>query len=277
MYVGCMIQGFETRDNTDEPVRALVESANGHMWKKEKAVDQYEQTKWPGFDYKFDKPIVVFGMLRGTGQLIEECSRDSQDFYYFDHAYLFGNKHSPSKIFGEKIYRLTKNYFHIRELKKLKADDHKRIEKYKEHIKLKPWKYDGDYILFIPPSEHVKKYYWFNHHWEEQTLKTIKKHTRKPIKIRTKQDTTPLEKDLENAYCTVSYQSTVVIQSIMNGVPSFCANESMGVPVSLTDLSQIKDPLYTPEREYWIDNLLANQFTMKELKNGTAWNYVSNT
>ena len=277
MYVRTMIQGFETRDNTDVPVKALVDSVNGHMWKKEKAVDQYEQTKWPGFDYKFDKPIVVFGMLRGTGQLIEECNRDSQDFYYFDHAYLFGNKHSPSKIFGEKIYRLTKNYFHTRELKKLKADDHKRIEKYKEHIKLKPWKYDGDYILFIPPSEHVKKYYWFNHHWEEQTLKTIKKHTRKPIKIRTKQDTTPLEKDLENAYCTVSYQSTVVIQSIMNGVPSFCANESMGVPVSLTDLSQIKDPLYTPEREYWIDSLLANQFTMKELKNGTAWNYVSNT
>ena len=78
-----MVQGFETRDNTDVPVRALVESAKGHMWKKEKAVDQYEKTNWPGFDYKFDKPIVVFGMLRGTGQLIEECSRDNQDFYFF--------------------------------------------------------------------------------------------------------------------------------------------------------------------------------------------------
>ena len=270
-----MVQGFETRDNTDIPVRALVESANGHMWKKEKAVDQYEQTNWPGFDYKFDKPIAVFGMLRGTAQLIEECSRDNQDFYYFDHAYMFGNKHSPSKIFGEKIYRLTKNYFHVRDIKKLKADDYKRIQKYREYVKVKPWKYDGDYILYIPPSEHVKKYYWFNHHWEEQTLKTIKKHTRKPIKIRTKEDTTPLEKDLENAYCTVSYQSTVVIKSIMSGVPSFCDNSSMGLPVSLTDMTQIKDPLYTPERDYWIDTLLANQFTMSEIEDGTAWKYLS--
>ena len=277
MYVRTMIQGFETRDNTDVPVRALVESANGHMWKKERAVDQYEQTKWPGFDYKFDKPIAVFGMLRGTGQLIEECNRDGQDFYFFDHAYMFGNKHSPSKITGDRIYRLTKNYYHVRDIKKLKADDYKRIEKYKDHLKLKPWKYDGDYILYIPPSEHVKKYFYFNNHWEEQTLKTIKKHTRKPIKIRTKEDTTPLEKDLENAYCTVSYQSTVVIQSILNGVPSFCANESMGVPVSLTDMTQIKDPLYTPEREQWFDSLLANQFTMKEIQDGTAWKYVSNT
>ena len=277
MYVRTMIQGFETRDNTDVPVKALVDSVNGHMWQKEKAVDQYEQTKWPGFDYKFDKPIAVFGMLRGTGQLIEECSRDSQDYYFFDHAYMFGNKHSVSKIAGDRIYRLTKNYFHIRDIKKLKADDYRRIQKYREHVKLKPWKYDGDYILYIPPSEHVKKYYYFNHHWEEQTLKTIKKHTRKPIKIRTKEDKTPLEKDLENAYCTVSYQSTVVVQSIINGVPSFCANESMGVPVSLTDMSQIKDPLYSPEREYWIDSLLANQFTMTEIQNGTAWKYVNNS
>jgi len=265
-----MIQGFETRDNTDVPVRALVESANGQMWQKQKAVDQYEQTIWPGFYFKFDKPIAVFGMLRGTGQLIEECSRDGQDFYFFDHAYMFGNKHSVSKIAGDRIYRLTKNYFHIRDIKKLKADDYKRIQKYREHVKLKPWKYDGDYILYIPPSEHVKKYYYFNNQWEAQTLKTIKKHTRKPIKIRTKEDKTPLEKDLENAYCTVSYQSTVVVQSIINGVPSFCANESMGVPVSLTDMSQIKDPLYSPEREYWIDSLLANQFTLEEIKSGLA-------
>jgi len=265
-----MIQGFETRDNTDVPVRALVDSVNGRMWQKERAVDQYEKTVWPGFDYNFDKPITVFGMLRGTGQLIEECSRDGQDYYFFDHAYMFGNKHSTSKIAGDRIYRLTKNYFHIRDVKKLKADDYKRIEKYKNHVKLKSWKYDGDYILYIPPSEHVKKYYYFNNHWEEQTLKTIKNHTRKPIKIRTKEDKTPLEKDLENAYCTVSYQSTVVVQSIINGVPSFCANESMGVPVSLTDVTQIKDPLYTTEREYWIDSLLANQFTLEEIKSGLA-------
>ena len=51
----------------------------------------------------------------------------------------------------------------------------------------------------------------------------------------------------------------------------------MGVPVSLTDMSLIKDPLYTPEREQWIDTLLANQFTMTEIQNGTAWKYVTHT
>ena len=268
-----MVQGFETRDSTDIPVRALVESANGHMWKKEKVVDQYEQTIWPGFDNNFDKPICVFGMLRGTSQLIQQ----SKDYYYFDHAYLFGNKHDVSKEIGEKIYRLTKNFFHVREIKRLKKPDYERIEKYRPYIKLKPWQYEGDYILFIPPSEHVKKYFWFDKNWEEQTLKTIKRHTRKEIKIRTKDSKESLDKDLEKAFCTVSYQSTVCIKSIMSGVPSFCANESMGLPVSLTDMSQIKDPLYTPERDKWIENLLANQFTMTEIQNGTAWKYVNNS
>lgn len=268
-----MIQGFATRDNTDVPVRALVKSANGYMWEKEKAVGQYEKTNWLGFDNNFDKPITVFGMLRGTSELIQQ----SENYFYFDHAYLFGNKHGVSKEVKDKVYRLTKNWFHIREIKKLNKSDNERIEKYKPFVKLKPWKYEGDYILFISPSEHVKNYYYYPKNWEEDTLKTIKKNTRKEIKIRTKEDTTPLENDLEKAYCTVSYQSTVCIKSIMEGVPSFCDHTSMGVPVSLTDFNQIKDPLYTPERELWIDNLLANQFTMKEIENGTAWKYVNNT
>ena len=63
----------------------------------------------------------------------------------------------------------------------------------------------------------------------------------------------------------------------MSGVPSFCVDESMGVPVSITDFSRIKDPLYTLEREQWIDTLLANQFTMTEIQNGKAWKYVNNS
>ena len=60
----------------------------------------------------------------------------------------------------------------------------------------------------------------------------------------------------------------------MSGVPSFCDDISMGVPVSLTDLSLIKDPLYPGDREMWINSLLANQFTMTEISNGKAWRKV---
>ena len=41
-----MIQGFETRETTDKPIRAFVQSANGVLHKKKAPVDQYEQTVW---------------------------------------------------------------------------------------------------------------------------------------------------------------------------------------------------------------------------------------
>jgi len=122
-----MIDGFETRENTDIPVRALVKSANGTLYKRPGAsVEQYITTMWD-YDWEFKNPITVFGMLRGTGQLIERAIEKEQDFYYYDHAYLFGNKHEKSKEIGEKIYRLTKNWFQIRDIKKLKADDKKDL------------------------------------------------------------------------------------------------------------------------------------------------------
>ena len=49
----------------------------------------------------------------------------------------------------------------------------------------------------------------------------------------------------------------------------------MGVPVSLQDFSLINDPLYPMDRKPWINSLLANQFTMTEISNGTAWNVVN--
>ena len=61
------------------------------------------------------------------------------------------NKHDKSKEIGEKIYRLTKNYFHIRDIKKLKAEDYRRIQKYREHIKLKP----GSMMMIIFYSYHL--------------------------------------------------------------------------------------------------------------------------
>ena len=47
----------------------------------------------------------------------------------------------------------------------------------------------------------------------------------------------------------------------------------MGVPIGLTDFSKIEQPI-KPDREKWIDSLLANQFTMSEIRNGTAWRKV---
>ena len=254
-----MIQVLLTRPATDDIVQNFVESAKGTL-----------HSDGPNFDtVNFSGDIACFGVLRGTSEVMAQAN----NFYYFDHAYMFGNRHNKSKIFGERIYRLTKNFQHIREIKKLKATDRQRIQKYQPYIKLKDWKYSGDYVLVCDISEHAKKFY-DRTNWLNETVKELKKHTKREIRVRSKGAKTSFKNDLKNAYAVVSFQSTVCIDAMINGIPSFCDKLSMGLPVSLDDLSLIEDPLYPSNRQAWIESLLANQFTMTEIKNGTAWRNI---
>ena len=89
----------------------------------------------------------------------------------------------------------------------------------------------------------------------------------------------PKPLNFENAYAIVTFQSTVGISAILEGVPHFCDITSMCAPVSRTgrgesSVNEIKNPLYSDNRVAWIESLLANQFTMSEIINGTAWKHV---
>ena len=257
-----MIQGLLTRPVTDAVVRPFVTKISGSLHQDGPSFESVDNAK----------PIACFGVLRGTGDVMSRV----KDFYYFDHAYMFGERHGNSKIFGERIYRLTKNYQHIREIKKLKKSDYERIEKYQPHVKYEDFKYDGKYILICELSEFAKEFYKA-HNWLDDTIKEIKKNTRKEIVVRKKEDKSNLKKQINEAYAVVSFQSTVCIDAVLSGVPSFTSKYSMGVPVSLQDFSLINDPLYPMDRKPWINSLLANQFTMTEISNGTAWKAVNDT
>ena len=267
-----ILQGFETREDTDIPVRALVKSASGILHKKLAQVGQYEITPWAKFSLQ-DGPICVFGHLRGTGGLIAQCINLKQDFYYFDHAYLFGNRHEVSSVYGEKVYRLTKNWFHIRELDSLTSEEKKRVKPIADKISLKPWSKEGDYILICPPSSHTIHY--FNlHGWLDNVLSILKKNTDRRIKVREWGTTSSLEEDIDNSFAVITSQSTVAIHSIIRGKPSFCDKISMALPVSLTNFNKIESPIYPVNRFEFLQTLLANQFTMSEIKNGYAWDKV---
>jgi len=267
-----MIQGFETREITDKPIRAFVKSAGGIVHVKKKTVGRYDQTEWPTYNHLEENPIAVFGILRGTGELIKQCDAINHTYYHFDHAYYFKEqKHGINKIFGERIYRITKNGLMLNTIDELDDDDKERLEKFKKHIVIEDWKTNGDYILVLPPSEHVTRWYG-NYQWEHNTIKTLKTNTKRPIKIRTKQSKTSFEEDLKNAWAVVTCQSTACVDAIVKGVPSFCDSYSMGAPVSMTNFSKIEQPYYPINREEWLDSLLANQYLMSEIENGFAWN-----
>jgi hypothetical protein len=270
-----MLQAFCTRPLTDLIIVPFTKSGNGIIHNAAHEMrEHYAKTNWPSYATEdlTKREVVVFGILRGTGEIIKECDKIKHTYYHFDHAYLFKEqKHEINPIFNEKIYRITKNGLMLNYIDTINQIDKERIQKFKKYINIKPWKKTGDYVLVLPPSEHVKK--WYNiPDWEKETVEKLKQHTKREIIIKNKNDQESYMKILSNAWAVVTCQSTAAIDVLLEGVPSFCNDMSMAKPVSHTDLSLIETPFYADNREQWIDSLLANQYLLSEIESGFAWN-----
>ena len=271
-----IIQGFGTREITDQILRAFVKSANGIMHEKQKVVGQYEQTVWPTFE-KMNTPVAVWGCLRGTEAVIDEAGQNEQDWYFFDHAYVMNeSKHMPNMKLKDRVYRVTKNAQLINDIDELSYDDYNRIEKYKEHVQLEPWKKDGKYILVFEPSDFAKRW-WEVPNWTEDTIQLLKRNTNLEIRIRKKNSLISFESEVKGAKAVVSLQSAAAIQAHIWGIPGYCAEMSAAYPVShsIDMIEQGLDSIqYIPDhhRVRWLNSILANQYTMTEIADGTCYN-----
>ena len=271
-----MIQGFGTREITDQILRAFVKSANGVMHEKQKVVGQYEQTIWPTFK-EIDSPVAVWGCLRGTEAVIDEAGQKEQDWYFFDHAYVMNeSKHMPNMKLKDRVYRVTKNAQLINDIDELSHDDYKRIEKYEKYVQLEPWKKDGKYILVFEPSDFAKRW-WEVPNWTEDTIKLLKANTDLEIRIRKKNSLISFESEVKGAKAVVSLQSAAAIQAHIWGIPGYCAEMSAAYPVSHSmDMIQkgLDSIQYIPDhhRQRWLNSILANQYTMTEIADGTCYN-----
>jgi hypothetical protein len=108
--------------------------------------------------------------------------------------------------------------------------------------------------------------------WEKQVVNKLKKHTDREIRVRYKDSKNTFQQDLVDAWAVVSSQSIGAVDALIAGVPSFCEDTSAALPMSLTDLSKIETPIYPDNREEWMRSLLANQYTLDEIKSGVAYN-----
>ena len=282
-----MIYGFGTRPATDYAVRSFLNSTEHTYFKQTRNVDKYEMSFWPNFIWhkwiEQKIPIVTLGILRGTEQLLWRAKENKINYYYIDHAYFFrADKHINNKITKDRNYRICLNTEHLNYLtnKSLIDADYARIEKNKmlmfpRNITRKT----GNKILVCPPSFAIGRFYKFENGvqtWLDDTIKAIKSQTNKEILIRLKESTTPLVQDLEDVYCVVTYQSTLAIEAILNGIPVYCDQSSSSAPVSNTHLNISQTYFPTKDEiENWVINLLANQFTIEEMNSGLALETVN--
>lgn len=205
-------------------------------------------------------PAIVYGILRGCGEVIKQCEWVNRDYYHIDHGYF-------SRGHYEGFYRVSKNALQCEGYGK---SDGKRWRDL--GLKLRPWERKGRHIVVCPISRMVAEFLGIDpDKWLDTVISEISQNTDRPVIVKYK-DGTPLSSSLKDSWCLVTHSSNAAVDAVVSGIPVITLGKSACEPVSW-GFEDIESPWW-PEREPWVEVLADNQFTIEEMRSGRAWSDI---
>ena len=210
-------------------------------------------------EYLHDGPVALFG-TPPSWPLLRQAQAAGRDWYFGDHAYLGRGKY----------YRITKNAYQHDGRGNATSERFRAMRR-----QIQSWQPHGSHILICPNSAVYFSFHGINvQTWLDETEKTLRKYTDRPIRIRwkTQRAANPIGEDLRKAWAVVVYSSAAALEALIAGVPIFTlAPFAASVRMGLSDLSQIESPIRPGGRDGFLSNLCANQWTIAEMLQGQAW------
>ena len=217
--------------------------------------------------------------------------------------FLYVDKENPKKYLRyslDGVFPTTGNYF-------WDNPDSTRWQKiFKDvGITLKPWKNSGNHILICLQRNGG----WSmkgrdNQEWAREVITKIRQFSDRPIIIRghpgdrragkylmptdkrynlhglsnvhiSDHRNRTLTQDLQNAWCTVVYNSSPSVASAIEGVPVFVDDpaDCQAKDVANIDFQNIEHPEIF-DREHWLSKLGMCHWNFEELSNGSAWKHM---
>lgn len=234
-----------------------------------------------------DKPIHFFWGLGGNNvNEIKQVRERKEEFWFIDTGYLTQQiTRYPSPVIHDidkTYFRICKGSFHTN-IGKVGTGQRLEILRSKGiDAEFKGWNTgETKHILLCPSSQTVT--YHINGISQEDWIKTaiqeIGKHTDREIVFRNKPRpgnkwwNTDIQKDLKNCHALVTNMSLSAFDALLNYVPVFAENNSVMGPVTSRDISKIEKPLRPGRKtmEEWLKFVAENQFTLKEMASGEAY------
>ena len=225
------------------------------------------------------KPIHFFWGLAGQNiRQIKECQEQGLEWWYVDNGYITEQiTRYPEPIikdYDKTYFRLCKGGIHTTSFKE---HDNKRL-----NTEFKGWQ-SGEHILICPSSPTVT--YYINdmtqEDWIKQITDKIKECTDRPVRLRNKPRPsnkwwgTDILDDLKDAHCLVTNMSLAAVDAIINGVPCITYSRNVAAGVSNRDISyKTLNYPFKPDGDKinrWMRMLSYNQFTIKEIEDGIAF------
>lgn len=154
---------------------------------------------------------------------------------------------------------------------------------------IKPWRKSGSAVLVVGMSDRAAKVWGFGSDAQHaaEIIATVRKHTDRPILYTAKKiHENPMEmsnvryvsglmKDIlqESIWCTVTYQSHVAVDGLIEGIPTFVLGDHPAKLLSHNDLTKIEEPLYLsdPARLNFCSQLAWHQYSLREMRSGMLW------
>jgi hypothetical protein len=217
------------------------------------------------------RPAIAYGILRGTGlpgrntgdtSIFRECDKRGLEWWEVDRGY-FGAKHFDG------YYRISLGDMQAKYVKMDLPEGRMRKMPF-ELLNNMP---RGRQVLLCPPTEPVEVFYGMTPgKWLEDMREEIPKYTDRRIKVRDKRTaSTPLELDLDDAWCVVTFNSSVGIDAALREIPVISSEHSVLHKWAINDISCIEKGLVRGDRIELLKFLSYCQFTLEEFRSGYAW------
>jgi hypothetical protein len=201
--------------------------------------------------------VVLHGVLRGNKEIIQQAMQKDIDWIMMDNGYLGTYKRIVKNATAPISFRKGKRFEH--------------------NTKLEPWKGgQGKHILVLPPSPPYMETFGISN-FLNHIAHTANIFTDKPIVMRAKpakgKKAPPLEEQLKDAYCVITWGSAVALEASRLGVPTISLGwcPAKHVSYKLQDL-ETQSLLEEPDRMGMFDNLTWSSFEKNELE--TAWKFI---
>lgn len=165
-------------------------------------------------------------------------------------------------------------------------------------VNIAPWKKTGTEVILAGGSLKYARWHQMPMYtgldpatgWAIKTFHRVRKHTQRPIVYSPKpsfKNAVPIEgmrfvqgvgieKQLQTAWCLVTFGSNAAVDAIIAGVPVFIPGDGIAKPMGLDDVAQVEQPFYPTDEQRWqfLADVSFCQFSAKELASGFGWSIL---
>ena len=214
-------------------------------------------------------PAVIRNVINNEEILSQKMGQDLP-FYFVDSGYT--NFLEKKKVW----HRVVRDHVHTRPYAVTKAYPADRLKLLPSMPE--PWREPGRDILVVLSSEsHYRMWGTTAEAFRQHITDGLRGHTSRRIVFKPKENDRKtrrtvyerLQEEPDRWYCVISDSSAAAVEAIWLGVPVITLGRHITNPVSRNQLAMIND-LYRGCLGDWLCALSYNQFTVKELYDGTA-------